>query len=446
MSATATSRTSFGASLAVLVLVAAGYALTMVAFYPGFKTTDSTYIYRFMQEWSFGDWQSPLMSMLWALIDPIAPGTGSMFLLIATLYWLAFAVIALIAARRSAGLGLIVPVLALVPPAFMLVVMIWRDVLFAPIWLIAAAIVYACAGRTAMLRWSAAAVALALVGFGILLRPNAIVAAPLLIGYALWPTRFEWKRAAILYIPALVLGYALIHLVYYVVLDVKRQHPLHSLLVFDLGGITHFSGENQFPVSWTPEQNNLLTTRCYDPDHWDSYWTIEPCTFVMKRLEQPDDLIFGTPRLTAAWQHAVTAHPLAYLEHRLTFFWTFLANPNALTLQLLGADDPKWTQLARNKTFQAAVALHDSLRTTFLFRPWFWLVLAAIPFILAAPARRTPSGAFAIGVAGSGILYVLTYLPLGVASDFRYAYWCVLAALASSVALSLAYRERSAPA
>src|SRR5262245_39797904 len=67
----------------IVAQAAAGYALTLVAFYPGYLTNDATYVYRFMQEWSFGDWQSPLMSMLWCVIDPIAPGSGSMFLLFA---------------------------------------------------------------------------------------------------------------------------------------------------------------------------------------------------------------------------------------------------------------------------------------------------------------------------------------------------------------------------
>ena len=56
------------------------------------------------------------------------------------------------------------------------------------------------------------------------------------------------RRTAILFIAGARAGYALIHLVYYVILDVKRENPLHSVFVFDLGGITHFSGENQFPV------------------------------------------------------------------------------------------------------------------------------------------------------------------------------------------------------
>src|SRR5215813_8608508 len=335
----------------LMAMITAGYALTVAAFYPGYMTNDATYVYQFMREWRFGDWQSPLMSMLWWVVDPIAPGPGSMFLLVTTLYWLGFAVIALTVARISTAFGLIVPVLALFPPAFMLLVMIWRDVLFTAVWLVAAAIVYASAARGAAWRRAIAPLAMAMVGFGVLLRPTAIVAAPLLAVYAIWPLRFDWKRAAILFVPALALGYTLLHVVYYVVLDVKREHPLHSVFVFDLGGITHFTGENQFPVAWSAQETELLTRTCYNPDRWDSYWTLEPCRFVMQRLERPDDVIFGTSRLTAAWTHAVTGHPLAYLRHRLTHFWTFLADPNTLTLELYNANDPSKTPLAQKPLF-----------------------------------------------------------------------------------------------
>src|SRR5262249_19355027 len=148
-----------------------------------------------------------------------------------------------------------------------------------------AAIVYVSAGRGPLWRAAIAALALVLIGFGILLRPTAIFAAPLLAVYVLWPRRFDFKRAPLLFVPGVALGYALIHLVYYVVLDVKRETPLPSVFVFALGGITHFSGENQSPVTWSAEQTALLTSRCYNPDRWDSYWTMEPCRFVMQRLE-----------------------------------------------------------------------------------------------------------------------------------------------------------------
>jgi hypothetical protein len=244
------------------------------------------------------------------------------------------------------------------------------------------------------------------------------------------------------FIPAIVLGYALIHLVYYVILDVKRENPLHSLLVFDLGGITYFTGENQFPVSWSADETALLTTSaCYDPEHWDSYWTTPPCDFVMHRLEAPGDVIFGSPRLAQAWFRAVTAHPIAYLRHRATVFWRFLAGSN-LTLELHRLDEPGKTPLAQNRYFRSVVTLHDALKPTLLFRSGFWLVAATAIAVLAWPRRETISGAFAFGVTASAVFYVLTFLPVGVAADFRYGYWCVLASLVGVVGLATAVIEQ----
>jgi hypothetical protein len=429
-------------TLLIAALLVAGFAITMLAFYPGYMTNDATFVYAFGKEWQFGDWQSPLMSIVWRLIDPLAPGSASMFLLIAALYWLGFLVLALTVARRSIKLGIFVPLLALVPPAFMLLAMIWRDVLFGASWLVAAVSAYAAAQWISPLRWSLQTLALGLIAFGILLRPNAIVAAPLLITLVLWPNRLEFRRAAILFLPLLAAGYALLHVVYYEILDVKREHPLHSLLVFDLGGITHFSGQNQFPVSWTPEQASLLTSVCYNPDRWDSYWTMEPCRFVMQRLENTNDVIFGTPRLVRAWARAVAAHPVAYLQHRATFMIKFLAESNT-TLELYNAEDPAKTPLARNRFFKSVIALHDALKPTILFRIGFWLVLAAAIGALAWPGRATASGAFAVGVTACSTVYVLTFFLVGVAADFRYGYWCVLATLIAVVPALIASRRAS---
>jgi len=131
--------------------------------------------------------------------------------------------------------------LALMPPAFMFVGVIWRDVLSAGAWLCAAALVFASAEARSVLRFFAQAVALALVAFGVMLRPNALLATPVLAVYALWPRRFTWKRAALAYIPTGLILYGLMHLVYYDVLNAVRQHSVHSLYVFDLGGINFSS-------------------------------------------------------------------------------------------------------------------------------------------------------------------------------------------------------------
>jgi hypothetical protein len=430
-----------GSMLLVCALTAACFGLTLLFLYPGYLTNDATYVYSYVQDWHLGDWQSPLETLLWWLIDPIAPGSGSMFLLTVTLYWLGFGLIALTVARRSMALALVVPLLGLTPPAFIFLSMIWRDILFSGTWLVAAAIVYGTADRAAPLRRIALLIALVLIGFGILLRPNAITAAPFLIAYAIWPARFEWKRAALIFVPAVIAGYGLIHLTYYEILHVKRENPLHSLLVFDLGGITYYTKQNQFPVDWSPDEMALLTDRCYEPQHWDIYWTLDPCKFVMGRLERSDDVIFGTQRLDDAWIRAVTAHPLAYVAHRFTVLWTFLVPPN-LTLELYKLSLPDETPLARNPYFLALLPLHDALKATILYRAGFWLLLGLAVVGWAWRARHTESGAFAISIAAAGIFYLLTFGLLGVATDFRYAHWGVVASLAGLVPALLARREQ----
>jgi hypothetical protein len=432
--------TAYGAMMLVCVIASAGFVFTVLVSYPGYLTADATYVYGNVQSGFLGDWQSPLMTIVWSFIDPISPGSGSMFLLIATLYWAGFAILALAVARLSTGLAVAVPLLAFAPPAFMLLAMIWRDIFFGTVWLLAATIIYFVADRSQPRRWMLQGLALVLVGFGVLLRPNAIVAAPLLVAYVAWPERFEWKRTALLFIPALLAAYGIIQIVYYEIFAVHRENPLHSLVVFDLGGITHFTRENQFPVSWSADENALLITRCYEPARWDTYWTWDPCNFVMSRLQSKEDVIFGTSRLTQSWLRAVGAHPVAYLTHRLTFLSAFLAKSNP-TIELENLVLRDEIPLVRNRSFVALMALYDMLKRTVLFWPGLWLIFAAAVGALAWRGRGTPSGAFAISVAASGIIYILSFGVFGVAADFRYAYWCVLSSLAGLIPALIAWRE-----
>ena len=262
---------------AVCVLIAAGYGLTLLVFYPGIMTFDAKFVYEDIAKGVLGDWQSPVMTVLWGMIDPVAPGAGSMFLLIATTYWLGFGIVALTLARRGIRLAVLLPLLALLPPAFVFVGIIWRDVLFATSWLMAAAIVFAAAGHDARVRVPVQALALALCALGVLLRPNALIAAPILAAYIAWPTQISLKRTAILFVPAMAGLFALVQVVYYGALGATRQHPLQPIMVFDLGGISHFAKQNQFPVSWSEQETALLLNTCYQPTEWDIYWRLEPC-------------------------------------------------------------------------------------------------------------------------------------------------------------------------
>ncbi len=425
--------------MAAAALMAAGYGLTLLIFYPGIMTYDAKFVYEDIGKGVLGDWQSPVMTVLWGMIDPIAPGAGSMFLLIVTSYWLGFGLLAFALARRGRRLALLLPLLALLPPAFVLVGIIWRDVLFATSWLLAAVIAFAAAGSDARLRLPAQVLALALCAFGVLLRPNALIAAPILAAYIAWPARVSLKRTAILFVPAMVGLFAMVQLVYYDALGATRQHPLQSIMVFDLGGISHFAGENQFPVSWSAPESALLLNGCYQPTQWDIYWRLEPCDFVMRKLEREEKL-FGTPAISDAWARAVMRHPVAYLQHRAAFMWNFLGGDN-LAMWVADVERPTETVFSDRPAFVALVSLHDRLKPTPLFRAGAWLLVCIIACGFAWRRRETPEGAFAFGVCGSAAIYVLTFFAIGVASDFRYAYWAVLAGIVGSVVVTLRQPE-----
>ena len=223
------------------------------------------------------------MVAIWKWIDPLAPGAASMFLLIITIYWLAFGLLALSLAPRAPLIASGLLVLAALPPAFTLLGIIWRDVLFAATWLLAVVLAWGARDRALAVRVPVQIIALGFAALGILLRPNALFAIPILATYILWPMAFRLKRAALAYIPLAIAFYALVPLVYYGALNAKKENPLHSVFVFDLGGISHFAKENQFPVTFTPEQNALLINGCYQPTLWDIYWNRDPCKFVMAK-------------------------------------------------------------------------------------------------------------------------------------------------------------------
>lgn len=417
--------------ISVAILLAAGFGLTLLIFHPGVMTYDAKFVHEDIAKGTMGDWQSPVMVWLWALIDPIAPGAASMFLLIATTYWLGFGVLSLALASRGKASALLLPLLAMTPPALCLAGIIWRDVLLATCWLLAATVAFAVSERPSPIRLTGQLLALVLVMLGVLLRPNALLAAPVLIAYIVWLSRVSLRKAAILYVPAVIGLFGIVQLVYYGMLDAKRQHPLQTIMIFDLGGISHYTKENQFPVDWSESENAMLLDGCYQPTQWDIYWRLEPCDFVMRKVEREKGL-FGTSAIPRAWLRAILHHPIAYLRHRSAFMWNFLAADN-LTMWTADVEHPTKNVFADRAAFNALVSAHDVLKPTPFLRTGFWF-LACITVCCLSWRRSGPrEAAFALGVCGSATIYLLSFYAVGVASDFRYGYWAVLAAIAGGV-------------
>ena len=100
-------------------------------------------------------------------------------------------------------------------------------------------------------------------------------------------------------------------------------------------------------------------------------------------------------------------------------------------------DDTSKSAFADRPRLLALQRIHDTLKPTPLFWAGTWLLFDIVLCLFAWRRRDTAAGAFVLGICGSGILYLLTFSAVGVATDFRYALWTVLAGLTGMVVVAL---------
>jgi peptidoglycan/LPS O-acetylase OafA/YrhL len=111
--------------------------------------------------------------------------------------------------------------------------------------------------------------------------------------------------------------------------------------------------------------------------------------------------------------------------------WNFLIADN-LTMWLADVEHPMRQVFPDRRAFVALVSVHDRLKSTPLLRAGSWLMVCVVLCGLNLRRSSTREGAFVLGVCGSAVIYVASFFVVGVASDFRYGYWAVLAALAAA--------------
>jgi hypothetical protein len=219
-----------------------------------------------------------------------------------------------------------------------------------------------------------------------------------------------------------------------------------SLIIFDLGGITEHSGVSQFP-DLKVRDPVAVNHRCYDPYGWDSYsdWAAKPCPIgfdAIQPLVDDEDL-----NPTHMWVRAIAAHPLAYLEHRLTHFnlssWFIVPSGPKFTAWSQSVPNPWGFHVAQNGVTRAIGSAADGAAHTPLGWPIFWISLALAAFIagLIADVRRET-----IAIAASASAYGAGYLLVGVATGIRYYMWTFSgAAVAALLVGAELWRRRSRP-
>lgn len=422
-------------AVAALAAAAGAFALLLACFQPGLMSFDSFQQLEQARTGQYSDFHPPIMAFVWSGLDRVVPGPLGMLLLHGAMFFGGLALL-LGAAMRTAwsGAGGVL-VVALLPPVFANLGTIWKDVGLAAA-LVAAAATTLRGARGGTKAWFAAA--LPLLFYANAVRHNATAAVlPLAI---LWATTLLQRCGVRRRLAGPALGVALTGMLVgsTAVVDAAllrvRTHPVQTLLLYDLAGISVRTGQDLLPAFVARDPGFDLVER-YSPKwgshtlfHWQCSYIAQPAKAPPRLTTVPGD--DEVARLWSAWFDAVLANPLAYLAHRwelTTWQFGLHAGPVAYAFH----DDILANSLGMRFEPTAATAamrsVRDALRDSVLFRGWFFV--AVLLGVLAFVWRRwRPGRGGALAIAASGLLYALPLPLYSVASDFRLLLWTVVAA------------------
>lgn len=420
---------------AALAVVATGFVLILLGYWPGIMIDDARWQYQQSVDNSYEDWHPPLMAWIWRQLMFIQPGPAPMFLLQLALYWLGIGLAAYWAHKRGRPrLALGIALIGWIPAPLALTGTVTKDCLMAG--------ALGCATGLLLVRdvvgsWRARAAmsagAIAFTVFAAALRLNAVVACLPLFLVAV-PKRLTctWPRIA----ATAVVGAAALLAVGPIIdrmLDAEDTDVSLSLIIFDLGGITEHSGVSQFPDLGVRDPV-AVNHRCYDPLQWDSYssWAKTPCPLGFVPFQNAKDENDLDP--IAMWIHAVVNHPLAYAEHRLTHFnlstWFLVPSGPIFTAWSQSVPNPWGYQVHPNRVIASITAITDAVAQTPFGWPIFWICVALAALVAASMTRAPP---LLIALAASSFLYGLSYVVFGVAVGMRYYFWTISASAVGAV-------------
>ncbi|MEU1850476.1 hypothetical protein ABZ499_14675 [Streptomyces sp. NPDC019990] len=415
--------------IAGLAAVAAVCCLgTVLVFAPGFLSPDSLDQLRQAEgRTPLTDWHPPVLSLVWRALIAVTGSIVSMLVLQSLVLWgalwvLSWSVWELTGSRAG---SLAVLGLGLTPFVLTFAGVVWKDVHAAFALLAACAVAFTGlrirdTGARPAVRWALLGLGVLFLAYAMLVRKNAFLAALpvfVLLVLALWraPGRRAWVTCTAALAAGLVVPAAAISLFAQPLrteqgAQIMLDDLVHVLTVEELRSADVPPGLRDRLVASAREcaRSGALS---------DAYWAC---------YERPADGLRGdSDEITSLWLGEMGGHAPAYLQYRLRLFATLLFETDyvykaGITRNDLGIEVAHPQLEAMLGTYVNGMA--TDLR--WLFRGWFWL---AVALVLAV---RPGKGPFSMPVRALGVssaAYILGYLPIMPATDFRYVYWPAVA-------------------
>lgn len=410
-------------------------------FFPGAMTWDSLDQLHQARLNVYGDWQPPTMAYLWHHLLWISDGPAAMLLFHISMLYLASAFFYLWSLQKRYRWGVLFILIPLLPWVINFEFVIWKDVGLAYSWLLAASIAVLYGDRVKFPIFAAIAV-ISLFCYGLLVRANSLAGAIFLLPFIV--SCIFKKRSLMFFFMILfftvVVAFFLPKLVNEF-LSAESRHPASYVMFDDLVGLQQAGVKVDAAIL---NADDVL--RIGSCEHWRQN-KVGAAFCINEAFEKLR--IYSYPELKFEWFSVVLNNPRKYLEYRLGAFSTLTRSPFVepyyisefrVPMQPYNFDSEMqpasfWSGIIEKYVNTIKVSLPD------IFKPYFWLVASlVIAALMKIHLSHTPTPFYMLPL--SGCSYVMGYLPITPAGDFRYSYWLCLITTISLIILVVSILSR----
>lgn len=421
----------------LILLTITGFLLNLLIFYPGYMSGDTIrHLNQAMGAGPLNDLQPPIQPLLWKFLIFLTGKISSMLLLQLNLFWLALLLLAIYLVRRTNNRKISVLPLAVgfLPIVINISGVIWSDNQLAFCLLLAVVLMLWLPNTLAKRRkYILIASIFLLLLYAGLVRNNSIIAIIPLAFVFIERTGFVAKRKQqIILSIGLLLFIGLMGPFIEIASGAKHITSTAGPMMDDVVHVASYSDIEKLPIASPLKDSLKMLKQCSTERRIivDSF----PCA---SEQDKTNVLVLYPADVETAWRWTVTHRPAHYLLHKLKVFvyvlfppegrgyiWHEMVDPN------LFGQTVKFTELGEiNRMY---VYNFGFKHFRYLYEPWFWL-LTNLLIVFYFSRRLVNNKGIVTALGLSGAFYIFSFIPTGVAADYRYIYWPVLAGITAMV-------------
>ena len=435
----------FSQSPILLIAIAIiGFLISLVFFYPGYRSPDSEWqLCQALSQCDMDSWHPISMTVVWKVLLRVTGGFVPMMLILQLLmFWAGALLFSLWVWQRTRKWQLAILPLALgfLPNVLNIIGVIWKDVQMASALLLATGLVInTYNSKKTWLKIVGAVVSFMLLAYATSVRTNAIFAVlPLIVlfvsSYNKPPKPFQKALTIALIAVSLVSVNPLLNVIF----KPQPGPSASTMYAYDIVNILPASRiADEAPEQIRPAL--LAISRCSIENNQRTNLTFWNCISQNEVISS-----FGGGSLSVLksyWLSTVKSYPLRYISQKIETYIQFIFSDDGQSVWSNGGDI--FSQDGIYNRYNSSIS--RSLRSvvygytmdfgykyfSFIYKPWFWLLAALTLMIYAKRLKEYRLWVYLL--CASAIMYILSYAPGSLTSDYRYIYWSVVSVLIAGI-------------